>query len=616
MNNPSNYLSAKMKLAATALAVLSLFSLLFFQPLFAVFASPDDAYADAATAILEVEYYPYNPSEQPVVEDIISDYSIARSAVPVSEHMIAAEAKYNTLTAQKISLTAYLNAANNIVKIISYASDTLAAELAMNAYVAAKNTLINSYSGTLVMLYVNSNNADSKFALLQSEKNTYVDCILALPYPEDVRYEYTGEPITFNIRNRDSSKMTITGREQTEANENGYDVKIALKDKAKTRWDDGSVEDLHYKFKIMKRVISDTDLNAISFENKTFLHTGETRTLEMGKVPAGLSVDYITVNGERTAGSFSENEDENGKKTITLPFSTTQVGEYVITAYLVPDSNHAIEDIEHNRLSSMALSATLIIKNQTFSSNNLSVLLEEGFNAKATFYAQQASVFQRENLNQLLYENGYINSDEQVQFAYLTYLVVNSEETQPNDVIHVTLLLPENLRNKEFSLFQITKVSPNVSEVAEIIFETSGNYLTFQTSSFSSFAFVSTVDRWYSNVGNIIAITLVSLLLVMCIFIFTLYILWKKRGRERVAFLLPLFQKMNKVFHGTTLNDIQLVERGKRLLEKANEQQKIEMEKKTLSQQQKKQKAQMEENLIAIKNLEKKKKDKNAKSKR
>lgn len=80
--------------------------------------------------------------------------------------------------------------------------------------------------------------------------------------------------------------------------------------------------------------------------------------------------------------------------------------------------------------------------------------------------------------------------------------------------------------------------------------------------------------------------------------------------------LCAFFKKLNKLFHGTELNDVELVQEGKKLLRKANERQKIEVEKKTKSAQDKKDTVKLETKKSEINDKFNKKDDKNTKNKK
>jgi|GEM_PF-1783883 len=70
---------------------------------------------------------------------------------------------------------------------------------------------------------------------------------------EKAAVTYTGNPLTYAVAETDD--YTVTNGVQTNANEDGYNVIIALKDKENTVWDDGTATDLIHKFIINRKAI-------------------------------------------------------------------------------------------------------------------------------------------------------------------------------------------------------------------------------------------------------------------------------------------------------------------------------------------------------------------------
>ena len=76
---------------------------------------------------------------------------------------------------------------------------------------------------------------------------------VAVPAADSAVYTYNGSEQTYNIAASDA--YTISGNKQTDANEDGYIVTVALTDKDNTRWSDGSADDKTYTFVIRKATI-------------------------------------------------------------------------------------------------------------------------------------------------------------------------------------------------------------------------------------------------------------------------------------------------------------------------------------------------------------------------
>jgi len=469
----------------------------------------------------------------------------------------------------------------------------------MTAYASSKQNLIASYGATRIMLYVNSNSADSKYALLLSEKSTYIEYPYN-PQPARVSYVYDGSEKSFILNGFDSRIMTVSNNKQTNANEEGYDVVVSLKDKINYRWRDGTVNDLHYEFKIQKAVISENEINNISFESGAYFYTNTAHSVEISNIPEHMSVDYLLVNDEIVAG--------NG-------FSATNCGTYTIVAHLVTDDNYVF--VENNRrLSEMQLTATLEIKPQELVSNSVIIQNEGGFNTNLSLYVQNASSFENGIINDLLIKKNVIRENEQVVSMYQAYFVQNGEEVEPTSELTIRMLIPESVRGVDFRLVHIHNVSENVDIISTVSFTTSGNYVVFETDSLSSFAFITQTQNYGSNTWSIVAIVSVVTLFIALTVLIVLYLLWKNYGRKKVKCFVPFFQKVNKLFHGTELNDVELVEEGKKLLRKANESQKIQVEKMIIEEQNKKEVEEIKLKNKLSKNKNSLKFDKNNKNKK
>ncbi|NCB48724.1 MAG: hypothetical protein EOM55_03795 [Clostridia bacterium] len=599
MINSKGILSVKMKIAVVFFAILSVFSLAIFSQTNVMNAYAFNEYGTACEALKNIEFYPYEESAKASVDAIMQNYIDERGDVLSEDLDLEAEEKYTTLLSQKTNLNAYFTVSNTICCIICYADNPTLATNAMTAYSSAKQNLVTSYGDTYIMLYVNSNSADAKYALLLSQKSSYVT-YLYNPQPVRTTYIYYGDDHTFLPTGFDSSLMTITNNKQTNANEAGYDVVVSLKDKLNYRWNDGTVNDLHYKFIIQKLCFTESEINGILFNSRTFVFTNTSHSVEISSLPAGLSVDHLTVNCATRFGTS---------------FSATNAGKYTVTAHLVADGNHVILK-DNQRLSSMELTSTLVIKPVELSSNNVTVSTENGFETDIVLYILSSSATEKENMNELLAQKDLLSEDEGTISMYEAYLVKDGEEVQPESSVTIHLLIPEALRGVNFRILNIHNVSVNVTEISEVVFTTSGNFVTFQTDSLSSFAFLAQTSGSQSTFVSIVAIVIIVAILIFLIVVFVLYLLWKNYGNKKAKFLVPFFKKLNKLFHGTVLNDVELVQEGKKLLRKANERQKLEVEKMSKSAQEIKEKQNTETKVVALNNKNLKKDDKNAKNKK
>lgn len=98
---------------------------------------------------------------------------------------------------------------------------------------------------TVTATYEDSLNIGSKSATLTITPKT-VD----IPAPDTTKYTYDGTAKTYQIPA--SADYTVNHATQTNANETGYTVTVALTDVNNTIWSDGNTIVKHYTFKIMK----------------------------------------------------------------------------------------------------------------------------------------------------------------------------------------------------------------------------------------------------------------------------------------------------------------------------------------------------------------------------
>jgi hypothetical protein len=563
----SGFSLKKWNFVAVVFAMISLLSLICVCP--SVFADEASltAYQTACGNLNSIEFYPYDATEQGSADGTMSSYITARSAVSFEDYDSVSEENYSKLYAQKSSLANYYSASNAILEIITYSADTVAANTAMSNFYSARTTLITNYGDTPIMQYVNIASADAKYGVLLSEKSNYL-VVLTKPYAISNSYVYSGNQLRFALSsNFDGSLMTVTNNIQTEANESGYDVVVSLKDKETYCWKGGYTDDLHFLFVISKKSVTESEVEGISFDSVDSTYSGLSKTIFISTEnfgTLGISLDSFSVNGDEISGSS---------------FSAQNAGTYVATARLVTDSNHIFELENGTKQTSVQLTATLTIKPLTLTSNGVTIAYQNGFDAQSSFYVLTSSATEKANLNTWLRERDVLAKNEEIKCAYETYLVKDGDEVQPSDDVLVMITIPQNLRGLDFKIFELTSVSENVSLSSQVSFVSSGDSVSFETDELATYAFVYTVSSGMSAWG-IVGIVLVSLLVLLVLAVLVLYFVWKNTGKSKIKFLVPMFKKTNKMFHGTELNDVELVEEGKKLLKQANERQKFDVEQK------------------------------------
>ena len=115
---------------------------------------------------------------------------------------------------------------------------------------------------------------------------TIVPRKVAIPAADTTVYTYDGTAKTYGIA--DTADYTVTGATQTNANESGYTVTVALRDKTNTAWTDGTTADKTYTFKIMKATpTGEPKYTKITTSGKTLKDAGLTVTGSTLKPNAG-----------------------------------------------------------------------------------------------------------------------------------------------------------------------------------------------------------------------------------------------------------------------------------------------------------------------------------------
>ena len=172
---------------------------------------------------------------------------------------------------------------------------------------------------------------------------------VANPTPTKADFTYDGTQQAFTFQNNDGTKYTVTGDKQTDANEDGYEVKVTLRDDKNYQWatpeSDPAV--LTYKFIIHKKQIAvewtlkDWTGDSHAFEDKKFtdptasaytgLDTDEhTFTLLVVRTSPGAEVEFKNVGSYTFEASFDPN-DAALTKNYTLTVET-KTKTYEITA--------------------------------------------------------------------------------------------------------------------------------------------------------------------------------------------------------------------------------------------------------------------------------------------
>ncbi len=196
------------------------------------------------------------------------------------------------------------------------------------------------------------------------------------------------------------------------------------------------------------------DMSGITFANKTVKHDGQAQSIEIsGTLPNGVAVEYAN----------------NGK---------TDVGVYTITANFVYDT------VNYNEIQSMT--ATLTINKAEM----VSGLVDE--NGKPVVIITSVNGFApnvENTITEIAIDNVQtgesVKENEKVASVIDITLTENGNAVQPTENITIKLLIPTELKDKEFRL-----VHSHEGTFTDIEYTVDGDYVVFTTDNLSEFLFV------------------------------------------------------------------------------------------------------------------------------
>jgi len=147
---------------------------------------------------------------------------------------------------------------------------------------------------TVTAVYEDDNNYGTKSATL-----TIVPKKVAIPAADTTVFTYDGTAQTYGIAG--TADYTVSGNTQTDANETGYTVTVALADQVNTAWADGTTADKTYTFKIMKATpTGEPTCTKITTSGKTLADA----PLAIGTIaPAGGTLEWVDDAGNVLPGT-------------------------------------------------------------------------------------------------------------------------------------------------------------------------------------------------------------------------------------------------------------------------------------------------------------------------
>ena len=222
------------------------------------------------------------------------------------------------------------------------------------------------------------------------------------------------------------------------------------------------------------------DMSGVVFADKTVTYNGTAFSIEATNLPNGVTVAY----------------ENNGK---------TDAGVYTITAKFTGNANYnAIAD----------MTATLTIKNvlltfNTDSENEIAdeviIFAPDGIDPTKELVVEE--VEDTKNYSEL------INKNQKVAIAYDVKLLKDGATVQPDGTLQFKVLIPEELRGKDFSIIHIH----NDDETSVLEYHIDGDYVVFESNKLSDFVFVYEMGSilWAIIVLSVVALFEVAFLVYL-----------------------------------------------------------------------------------------------------
>ena len=191
---------------------------------------------------------------------------------------------------------------------------------------------------TVTATYEDSSNIGSKSATLTIKPRE-----VAIPAADNTVYTYDGTAKTYKISA--SADYTVNNATQTNANETGYTVTVALTDVNNTIWADGNAIVKHYTFKIMRATpTGEPKYTAITTSGKTLTDANLTKgtITPDGTIKWNDAEDTVVEANKSYGWTFTPTDTTNYKPltgSIELWHKSTSSGGYYYapTAAVVPD---------------------------------------------------------------------------------------------------------------------------------------------------------------------------------------------------------------------------------------------------------------------------------------
>ncbi len=367
------------------------------------------------------------------------------------------------------------------------------------------------YTFTAALKEANAEN----YVLAEAERTyTVAKATVLKPGEDKTVFVYTGEVQTYTVA--PNTAYTVSGNQQTNANETGYQVNVVLSDKNNYEWADGTTDDITFLFRIAK---ADYDMSGVTFPGKTVGYDGEEHSISIeGELPEGVRASYEG-NGKTDVGDYrvtvsftgdTENYhpipsmhatlsirhgyDFNGItfENVTVKYDGEVHGVYIQgelpeDVSVVYEGNektepgvYAVKAIFSNALGKVAERTAVLTILRTHAQivdadgDPIAMLdSEDGFDPTLELVLETSSDIAR---TVWAWEKDYSTTRYTVKF------IKDGVEVPFDGKVTVRLLIPEGIRGGAFTF-------RSVGRAAEVEYTRDGNYIVFEANGLSTYEF-------------------------------------------------------------------------------------------------------------------------------
>ena len=301
---------------------------------------------------------------------------------------------------------------------------------------------VNTYDATVEFVSVNYNVEGIKLTATLTINKAKVEL------PEATSFIYDG---TVKVAIAAHDLYTVEGATATVVG--SYEATVTLNDTANYEWAE------EFNGKVAWTITKATyDMSGIKFENVTVTYDGSEHVIEItGTLPEGVTVSY-TNNKGTNAGTYNA----TAKFTYdTANYNTIVDMNAVLTintdehSYVNPETN--VEDVIVSTEDGNGIDPNKEVKIEMVEAEVSSESFDE-----------------------------FLDKKERVAIAYDVKLIQDGVSVQPDGTLKIKILIPEELRDREFSIMHVH----NGDEKYMLEYEIEGDYVVFYTDKLSSFVFV------------------------------------------------------------------------------------------------------------------------------